>query len=257
MATVSDAMALQTPEVEPEAVASSPAPEAELVAQTAAAEAVQAEVAARAATTALALVVEERERLLQAAQEEAAQYLAQAQEQSAAIAAEAYQQGLKQGEEEARRAVAEQLSPVLTTFQDAATEITHLRAGVLQQAEDDIITLAFQLARKIVQHEVLGHRQVFATTLRRALARVVEQDQVVVRVHPDDLTYATESQQELGCIPGTMQRFTVQSDASIGRGGCIVESSLGTIDARIEAQFEELEQRFRVQHTQALEARAA
>jgi flagellar assembly protein FliH len=212
------------------------------------------EEAAHAAHAAAAMLARERERVLQEAQDEAAQCLASAQAQAATLTTAAYEQGFKQGEEEARQALTARLSPVLSAFQQATTEVAHLRATVLQQAEEDIITLAFQLARKIIQYEALEHREVLAATLTRALEHVVEQDQIVVRVHPDDVHYATEIKRELGQARGDSKTLTVQGDTSVGRGGCLVESRLGTIDARIEAQFDELEQRFRVQHSLDLEA---
>ncbi len=212
------------------------------------------EEAARAATEILA---RERGRVLQEAQDEAARCLANAQEQAAALTTAAYEQGFRQGEEAGRQALTAQLSPVLSAFQQATTEIVHLRGTVLQQAEEDIITLAFQLARKIIRYEALEHREVLAATLTRALEHVVEQDRIVVRVHPDDVHYATEIKEELGHARGDIRTLTVQGDTSVGRGGCLVESSLGTIDARIEAQFDELEQRFRAQHSLDLEARVA
>jgi flagellar assembly protein FliH len=204
---------------------------------------------------AAAMLARERERVLQEAQDEAARCLARAQEQAAALTTAAYEQGLRQGEEAARQALTTQLAPVLSAFQQATTEIAHLRATVLQQAEEDIITLAFQLARKIIHYEALEHREVLAATLRRALHHVVEQDQIVVRVHPDDCKYAAEIKDALRHTRGDSKMLTVQGDTSISRGGCLIESSLGTVDARIEAQFEELEQRFQAQHSLALEAR--
>jgi flagellar assembly protein FliH len=210
--------------------------------------------AARTAHAAAALLARERERVLQEAQDEAARCLVSAQEQAVVITTTAYDQGFRQGEEAARRALMSQLSPVLDAFQQAIAEIGHLRAGVLRQAEEDIITLAFQLARKIIRREVLEYREVLATTLKRALEHVVEQDQIVVRVHPEDLHYATEITEELGHARGDLKTLTVQGDTSVGRGGCVVESSLGAIDARIEAQFDELEQRFRAQHSLDCEA---
>jgi flagellar assembly protein FliH len=202
------------------------------------------------------MLARERERMLQEAQDEAARCLTRAQEQAAALTTAAYEQGFRQGQEEARQALTAQLLPVLDAFQQAATELAHVRATVLQQAEEDILTLAFQLARKIIQYEALEHREVLAATLTRALQYVAEQDQIVVRVHPDDCTYAMEIKEALGHTRGDSNMLTVQGDTSIGRGGCLIESSLGTIDARIEAQFEELEQRFRAQHSLALEAHA-
>jgi len=71
------------------------------------------------------------------------------------------------------------------------------------------------------------------------------------------LHYATEIKEELGRTRRASKTLTLHGDTSVGRGGCLVESSLGTIDARIEAQFDELEQRFRVQHSLDREARVA
>jgi flagellar biosynthesis/type III secretory pathway protein FliH len=196
----------------------------------------------------------ERERILQEAQDEAARCIASAQEQAVAITTEAYDQGFRQGEEAARQALLAQLSPVLGAFQQAIAEIGHVRAVVLRQAEEDIMALAFQLARKITRREVLEHREVLATTLKRALEHVVEQDQVIVRVHPDDLHYATEITEAPGYLQGDLKTLTVQGDTSIGRGGCVITTSLGIIDARIEAQFDELEQHFRARHALDREA---
>jgi flagellar assembly protein FliH len=247
----SDTTGASTAAVEPETAAPRPAPTALDEAAT------MQEEDARAVCTAAERLARERERVLQEAQDEAARCLAQAQEQAVALTTAAYEQGFRQGEEAARQALTAQLSPVLGAFQQATTEIAHLRATVLQQAEEDIITLAFQLARKIIQYEALEHREVLAATLTRALEQAVEQDQIVVRVHPDDFHYATEIKEKLGHARGDSKTLTVREDTSVGRGGCLVESSLGTIDARIEAQFEELEQRFRAQHSLDLQGRVA
>ena len=247
----SDTMGAATAAAEPETTAPRPAPTA--LAEAAAMQ----EDAAHAIHTAAERLARERERVLQEAQDEAARCLANAQEQAMALTTTAYEQGFRQGEEAARQALTAQLSPVLGAFQQATTEIAHLRTTVLQQAEEDIITLAFQLARKIIQYEALEHREVLATTLTRALEQVVEQDQIVVRVHPDDLHYAMEIKEKLGHTRGDIKTLTVREDPSVGRGGCLVESSLGTIDARIDAQFEELEQRFWTQHALDREGRVA
>ena len=156
MESESDTMGVPTAAAAPETTAPPPEP-------TALDEAALQEEATRAAH---AMLARERERVLQEAQDEAARCLASAQEQAAALTTAAYEQGLRQGEEAARQALTAQLSPVLSAFQQATAEIVHLRATVLQQAEEDIITLAFQLAHKIIQREVLEQREVLATTLR-------------------------------------------------------------------------------------------
>ena len=195
--------------------------------------------------------------LLHQAQEEAERCLRDAREQAAALAAEAYRAGFKQGEEAAREATREQFALVLASFHHAAEEILQLRAKVLRLAEEDVITLALHIARKIIRQEVLSNREVLTTTLRRALDRLIDRDNIVARVNPEDLQQALDLQEDLLPTTGGIQALTIQADTAIGRGGCVVESAFGEIDARLEAQIEEVEQRFREQYSLVLEASTA
>lgn len=199
----------------------------------------------------------DRELVLRRAQEEAERYLAEARARTADLEAEAYRQGFSKGEEEARREAAAQLQPVLASFQQATSYLAGLRLNVLRQAEEDVVTLAFQLARKIIHQEALEHREVLTQTLRRAFDRLADQEHVEIRVHPADLEYARSLQTDLMQRTSVLKTLTMKADASVGQGGCIVESALGTVDARLEVQADELEQRFRQQRLTAMEVSAA
>jgi flagellar biosynthesis/type III secretory pathway protein FliH len=187
----------------------------------------------------------EPETLLQQAQVQAERCLVEARERAAAIEAEGYSAGLKKSEEAAYTAVQTQFASVFTSLQQAAAGCVQLRQEVLQQAEEDIVALAFHLARKIIQHEALYNRDVLVATLRRALASVMDRDHVVVRVNPADLERAMQLQTDLLHTVEGLRHLTIEGDKTVGPGGCLVESTFGEIDARLETQFEELEQRFR------------
>jgi flagellar biosynthesis/type III secretory pathway protein FliH len=186
-------------------------------------------------------------RILQQAQEDADRYLDEAREKVAGLERERYEAGWSQGQQEALQDIQAQFASMLESFQKVIAEVVHLRQETLHQAEADIITLAFQLAKKIVCCEILSNRDVFATTLRRALDHAVTDDTVVVRVNPVDLEHARQLQEELLHNLGAIRQLTMQGDDTIGPGGCVVESTFGVIDARIEAQLEELGNRFREQ----------
>jgi flagellar assembly protein FliH len=182
--------------------------------------------------------------LLQQAQAQAEHCLVEARERAAAIEAEGYRAGLKKSEEAAYTAVQTQFASVFASLQQAAAGCVRLRQEVLQQAEEDIIALAFHLARKIIQHEALYNHDILVTTLRRALASVMDRDHVVVRVNPAELERALQLQADLLHTVEGLRHLTIAGDKTVGPGGCLVESTFGEIDARLEAQFEELEQRF-------------
>jgi flagellar biosynthesis/type III secretory pathway protein FliH len=192
--------------------------------------------------------------LLQQAQEEAERCLAEARERAAAAEAAGYDAGHKQGEAAARTDMQAQFASVFASLQKATAACASLRQGVLQQAEDDIVTLVFHLARKVIQHEALCNREIVATSLRRALAYVMEREHVSVRVNPMDLERALELKEDFIHTVQGLRHLSIVGDETVGPGGCLVETTFGEIDARLEAQLEELEQRFREHYSLMSEA---
>jgi flagellar assembly protein FliH len=71
------------------------------------------------------------------------------------------------------------------------------------------------------------------------LGRVKEGRDLVVRVSPTDLPLLQPEEKRLrAAVPG--RALTMVADARIELGGCIVESSLGTLDGRMDVQLREL-----------------
>ena len=68
---------------------------------------------------------------------------------------------------------------------------------------------------------------------------------IVLRVHPDDLKALERGRPRLLERSARTQAVQLRPDASIGRGGCIVESELGTVDARLPIQLEAIERALR------------
>lgn len=89
--------------------------------------------------------------------------------------------------------------------------------------------------------QILGDRPPDANRITRALRLAFEQlangDRVTVRCHPDELEFV---QQVLAASPeekSEFKRVRVVADEQIGVNGCLVETDLGVVDARIEKQL--------------------
>jgi flagellar assembly protein FliH len=182
---------------------------------------------------------------LQQAQAEAERCLVAAQERATAMEAEGYRVGLSRGEEAARAATQAQFASLLASLHKATEECARLRQDILQQAEADVVALAFHVARKIIQHEATCNPDILAATVRRALSRITDRERVVVRVNPADLQRALQLKEDLLYTVEGLRHLSVEGDDTVCPGGCLVDATCGEIDARLEAQCEELEQRFR------------
>lgn len=119
-------------------------------------------------------------------------------------------------------------------------EIAELREQMATYAEREMVQLAIEIAKKIVRREVTVDREIVVTLARVALSRLHNRALATVRLHPEDHEYVSARREKLG-TQGTVQLI---EDASIHRGGCLIETDFGDVDARIEQQFHEIERGF-------------
>jgi type III secretion protein L len=65
---------------------------------------------------------------------------------------------------------------------------------------------------------------------------------LTVRVNPAHVDEVQRSVASLAETLGSSRRIQVQPDSGVGMGGCVVESVVGVIDARLETQLRCLEE---------------
>jgi flagellar assembly protein FliH len=93
---------------------------------------------------------------------------------------------------------------------------------------------ATSLARQIVRSELTMHPEHVAAVARDAVEALMQSARhLSVRVHPDDHPLVAQGAAEVLRARGAR----LLSDASVARGGCIVDSDLGIVDASIEARW--------------------
>jgi flagellar assembly protein FliH len=123
----------------------------------------------------------------------------------------------------------------------AAAQLSTLLASVnaqldaLQQAmADTLVDTATQLARQIVRGELGVRPQVIAEVATQALdALMLSARHITLRLHPDDQPLVAQGAADVLAARGAR----LIADASVQRGGCIIESDLGRVDASIEARW--------------------
>ncbi|HEX6707084.1 MAG TPA: flagellar assembly protein FliH [Albitalea sp.] len=93
---------------------------------------------------------------------------------------------------------------------------------------------ATHLARQIVRSELEVRPEVVASVAQEALdTLLMSARQVTVRVHPDDHPLVTQGAAEVLAARGAR----LVPDGSIARGGCLVESDIGVVDASVAARW--------------------
>ena len=177
---------------------------------------------------------------LGAVEQECDLLLLQARAKVSEIEKEAYEAGFAQGQQ-AGESMAESL---LKQYSVSLEELNKLRKEVFSSSERQVIRLALEIAKKIIKREVVIDEELILTLVKVALDRVADQALITIRVNPKDY-HAIErhhtSRPDAGALNETMKLI---EDPLIGRGGCVIETDSGTIDARIEEQLREIEKGF-------------
>lgn len=164
-------------------------------------------------------------RILREAEEKAAEIRQAAEIEAENLKTEAY----REGEENA-----------LNEFQQNLIESREIRERVWRETEKDLLRLSVRLAEKIIGREIKKDNKTIVDIVSTALQNARQQEGLTVRVNPADLP-KVESEKEKFSSGGRIKFVDFVADPRVSTGGCLIESEVGTIDARLETQLRVLE----------------
>jgi flagellar assembly protein FliH len=103
-----------------------------------------------------------------------------------------------------------------------------------QEMAQALAGAAIELARQIVRSELVSRPELVATVAIEGLdTLLLSARHISLRVHPDDHALVAAGAADDLAARGAR----LISDVSVTRGGCVIESDLGVIDASIEARW--------------------
>lgn len=151
----------------------------------------------------------------------------------------AYQNGRQEGERALSEQLLQQRNEIVELQHGVLHSLQQILPQVVRETESALIQLALESAQKVVAGLPIKVSLVEAV-VREALSQVEGTTEITVQLHPDDLALLRKHESpllndspEAGHI-----RFTHSPDAT--RGGCIVQTRFGIIDARRETKLEQL-----------------
>jgi flagellar assembly protein FliH len=166
--------------------------------------------------------------------------IAEARATAAQIEREAAQNVQLMVQSEVDQEVARTVDPWREQLSNTLHELDGLRLSFVSQAEKEVARLAIEIAKKIVHREVTIDNDIVMTLARIALSRMHNRVAATIHLHPDDLAYVDAHRSKLS----SANALALIEDSSVGRGGCLVQTEMGDVDARIEQQFAEIERAF-------------
>jgi flagellar assembly protein FliH len=107
-------------------------------------------------------------------------------------------------------------------------------SGLQQDMARTLAISATHLARQIVRHELATKPALVANVAQEAIdTLLLSAKHITLRVHPDDHPFVAQGAADVLAARGAR----LLADASMSRGGVLVESDIGVIDASLEARW--------------------
>jgi flagellar assembly protein FliH len=117
------------------------------------------------------------------------------------------------------------------------------RGEIIEEAEAQIVDMVLLIAKKVVKVISENQRNVVVSNIVQALRKVKSRGEVIIRVNIADLQLATQHTKDFMQIVENVKSIVVVEDSTVDRGGCVIETDFGQIDARISSQLSEIEER--------------
>jgi len=115
-------------------------------------------------------------------------------------------------------------------------KLQKLREDFYDNAEPEVIKLVMTIAEKVIGHAATENPDTIKGVVRQALEKSLG-DRITVRLNPEDYVTVTSADGEFKDVIDRTKRLAFREDDTIEKGGCVVETEVGTIDAQIDVQL--------------------
>lgn len=145
-----------------------------------------------------------------------------------------YDAGFAQG----KAAADADMTEMVHTLHSLMASLREQRAATIESAEPEIVRLAMSIAERVVHDQISADPNVVVENVRSALTRLVSREVVTLRVHPSDLETMRQHRDAIVAV-SDVEHLRIVEDQRVDRGGVVVETDAGTIDAKIATQLRE------------------
>jgi flagellar assembly protein FliH len=152
------------------------------------------------------------------------------------VSDECYRKGFAEGVEFRNKEV----QPALDAITAMTSIIPRVREDIVTKMELRTVELAIAIAEKILNQEITTRKDVILGVLKGALKNISETEGMKIRINPQDFRYMMEVKKDFLQSFDGMHNLVFEEDVSIKRGGAVVETMFGEVDARLENQLKEI-----------------
>lgn len=153
------------------------------------------------------------------------------------IESQAYEMGYAQGREQALELEKAKSDPLLEMLNKARSALAEHRHIIQKASRRDAVSIAVAMANSIIKHEIRRNPDFSRAILRNALNMAVGNDHIKIKIHPQDDDNVRSIVDDELSDADFAGKIEIIQDRNIQRGGCLIETDFGMVDARIDQQL--------------------
>ncbi|MDR0926942.1 MAG: flagellar assembly protein FliH [Ignavibacteria bacterium] len=123
-----------------------------------------------------------------------------------------------------------------------ATELRSHYQRELTEINNKIIDLAVTVAEVIIDREIGERSQTILEQISKAMLELNDDIVFNITINPEDFAILEQAKSSLSTNSKSFASTTITTDASIKKGGCMLATSAGNIDATIDTQIKKIRQ---------------
>jgi len=186
---------------------------------------------------------DEAKRILEEAGKKAAQLEAEIQQKVDRVEKEAFGKGSAEGRGQGFQEGKAEVQRLVDSLQRIVSGAIDKRNEIIAESETQVINLVLLIAKKVIKVISENQKNVVINNVVQALRKLKSRGDVLIRVNLADLELTSEHIKDFMKMVESVKSISVLEDSSVDRGGCIIETDFGQIDARIASQLHEIEER--------------
>ncbi|MCL2791609.1 MAG: flagellar assembly protein FliH [Spirochaetaceae bacterium] len=175
-----------------------------------------------------------------AASEKSEYLIKEASEKVAIIEKDAYDAGYKDGLEKGFESGKGEVERLIEKVHQVLSAAIEKRNAIIEESETQLINLVLLISQKVIKVISENQKNVVINNVIQALRKLKTRGEVVVRVNLDDVKLTTDHVKDFMKMVDNVRSITVLEDSTVDKGGAIIETDFGEIDARISSQLNEI-----------------
>lgn len=147
-----------------------------------------------------------------------------------------YEQGLQQAEAQVRAHYEQLLDEAKSIIESAVA----IKQQMIQESEPFLIELSCSIAEKIITRQLSIEPQWTIDLIKKVLLRRREQGTITLCVSAEHFQFVADARDELTLAIDSQAELQIIPDPTVRDQGCVIRSSFGSIDAKIDTQLHEI-----------------